>query len=148
MIISTQHLMPIHEPELSPPAQPVTATASSSTLEADPNAMAIDQQRPSNASVAGTNEAPIEIIDADDEKAVLPSVPPASKPLRPASTAREVDIDILLEASKLPLDVGIFNSTRSAGGDDKIRKYLQAVLVIGGTAAIPGMAHALESRLV
>ena len=35
---------------------------------------------------------------------------------------------------------------RAAGGDEKIRKYLQAVLVIGGTALVPGMAHALESR--
>ena len=55
-------------------------------------------------------------------------------------------IDLLLEASKLPLDVAIFNSTRAAGGDDKIRKYLQAVLVVGGTALTPGVAHALESR--
>jgi actin-related protein 8 len=57
-------------------------------------------------------------------------------------------IDICFEASKLPLDVAIFNSARAAGGNDKIRKYLQAVLVIGGTARIPGMTHALESRLV
>lgn len=56
-------------------------------------------------------------------------------------------IDLFLEASKLPLDVAIFNCTRAAGGDDKIRKYLQAVLVVGGTALTPGMAHALESRL-
>lgn len=57
-------------------------------------------------------------------------------------------IDLFLEASKLPLDVAIFNCTRAAGGDDKIRKYLQAVLVVGGTAQTPGMAHALESRYV
>ena len=65
-------------------------------------------------------------------------------------TSKEVapQIDLFLEASKLPLDVAIFNSTRAAGGDDKIRKYLQAVLVVGGTALTPGMAHALESRYV
>jgi actin-related protein 8 len=57
-------------------------------------------------------------------------------------------IDSCFEASKLPLDVAIFNSARAAGGDEKIRKYLQAVLVIGGTALVPGMAHALESRHV
>lgn len=145
MIISTQHLMPIHEPELSPAPQPVTATVSNSTQEADPNAMAIDQKGPSTASATGTNEAPIEIIDVDDDKASLPTVPPAPKPQRPVIPGQEIDIS--LEASKLPLDVGIFNSARSAGGDEKIRKYLQAVLVIGGTALIPGMAHALESRL-
>ena len=49
-------------------------------------------------------------------------------------------IDVVFEASKLPLDVAIFNSARAAGGDERIRKYLQAVLVVGGTAHIPGMA--------
>ncbi|CAK5283142.1 unnamed protein product [Mycena citricolor] len=57
------------------------------------------------------------------------------------------DIDVADEASRLPLDVAIFNSTRAAGGDDKIRKYLQAVLIIGGGANVPGMNHGLESRL-
>lgn len=55
-------------------------------------------------------------------------------------------IDVCFEASKLPMDVAIFNSARAAGGDEKIRKYLQAVLVVGGCALVPGMAHALESR--
>lgn len=58
-----------------------------------------------------------------------------------------VAIDVSFEAAKLPLDVAIFNSARAAGGDDKIRKYLQALLVVGGGASLPGMAHALESRL-
>ncbi|KAH9967476.1 actin-related protein [Russula dissimulans] len=57
------------------------------------------------------------------------------------------NLDIAFEASKLPMDVAIFNSARAAGGDEKIRKYLQAVLVVGGTALIPGISHALESRL-
>jgi actin-related protein 8 len=58
------------------------------------------------------------------------------------------NLDIAFEASKLPMDVAIFNSARAAGGDEKIRKYLQAVLVVGGTALIPGISHALESRRV
>jgi actin-related protein 8 len=89
-------------------------------------------------------------------KAPLPSVPTPSqtsglKPMignkAPAPTyPGGFAIDVCFEASKLPLDVAIFNSARAAGGDEKIRKYLQAVLVVGGTALIPGMAHALESR--
>ena len=69
-------------------------------------------------------------------------------PTAPANTPYlgNLPIDVCFEASKLPLDVAIFNSARAAGGDEKIRKYLQAVLVIGGSALIPGMAHALESR--
>ena len=55
-------------------------------------------------------------------------------------------VDISFEASKLPLDVAIYNSARAAG-EEKVKKYLQAVLVIGGSALIPGMTHALESRL-
>ena len=58
------------------------------------------------------------------------------------------NIDVFFEASKLPLDVAIVNSPRGTQQDDKVRKYLQAVLVIGGTARLPGMVHALESRLV
>lgn len=75
----------------------------------------------------------------------LPAVP--SEVPEPTSEANgSYGVDVFFEASKLPLDVAIFNSARAAGGDDKIRKYLQAVLVIGGTALMPGMAHALESR--
>jgi hypothetical protein len=62
------------------------------------------------------------------------------------SYSRGCSIDVYFEASKLPLDVAIFNSARATGGDEKIRKYLQSILVIGGSALIPGMAHALESR--
>lgn len=55
-------------------------------------------------------------------------------------------IDVCFEASKLPLDIAIFNSVRATGGEEKIRKYLQAVLVVGGTALTQGVVHALESR--
>ena len=64
------------------------------------------------------------------------------------TTSGGFNLDIAFEASKLPMDVAIFNSARAAGGDEKIRKYLQAVLVVGGTALIPGISHALESRRV
>lgn len=71
--------------------------------------------------------------------------PPPVYPL-PGTYPGGFGIDVAFEAGKLPLDVAIFNSARAAGGDEKIRKYLQAVLVVGGTALVPGMAHALESR--
>ncbi|TFK85506.1 actin-like ATPase domain-containing protein [Polyporus arcularius HHB13444] len=97
-------------------------------------------------------DKPLEVIDVDelDTKALTaPAVPAqAHHPPIPVSMAYGAfNIDVSFEASKLPLDVAIFNSARAAGGDEKIRKYLQAVLVIGGTALVPGMAHALESRL-
>ncbi|KAL4250210.1 actin family protein [Abortiporus biennis] len=101
----------------------------------------------------GTADAPMEIVDDESEKplsAVVPSQTPQTQktPVQPIHVyPGGYAIDVAFEASKLPLDVAIFNSARAAGGDEKIRKYLQAVLVIGGTALVPGMAHALESRL-
>lgn len=93
---------------------------------------------------------PIEVVDPEDES--KPAEPATKTPTQPPPSAPSYPggypIDVAFEASKLPLDVGIFNSARAAGGEEKIRKYLQAVLVVGGTALIPGMAHALESRQV
>ena len=110
----------------------------------------------------GTADAPMEIVDGDETDTKPPAVPPApivvAAPqiaptiiFQPPSLTAPIypggfPIDVFFEASKLPLDVAIFNSARASGGDEKIRKYLQAVLVIGGTALTPGMAHALESR--
>jgi len=106
-----------------------------------------------NVTGEGTADAPMEISDTEGpETKPLPIIPQEQlhahysaqhQPTYPGGFA----IDVCFEASKLPLDVAIFNSARAAGGDEKIRKYLQAVLVIGGTALVPGMAHALESRL-
>lgn len=102
---------------------------------------------PSAGPIEGSAEMPM-VIDDDVEikpnAALDPAIPPAPIQLY----AGGYTIDVSFEASKLPLDVAIFNSARAAGGDEKIRKYLQAVLVIGGTAMVPGMAHALESRCV
>lgn len=99
------------------------------------------------------SDMPIDLVDVDEEikaPGTQPSGPVQSAPTQPAPSAPlfpgGYPIDVAFEASKLPLDVAIFNSARAAGGDEKIRKYLQAVLVIGGTALIPGTAHALESR--
>lgn len=100
----------------------------------------------------------MEIVDVEDESKPPLATPPASaetpnnassqpQDVHPPSTNPAVPpIDVCFEASKLPLDVAIFNCARAAGGDEKIRKYLQAVLIIGGSSLIPGMNHALESR--
>lgn len=99
----------------------------------------------------GDSHVPIEIIDLEDDTKVSASQQHSNGARNindpsPVKYPGGYAIDVCFEASKLPLDVAIFNSARAAGGDEKIRKYLQAVLVIGGTALIPGMAHALESR--
>lgn len=121
-------------------------------MEPDPQAIVVDEpETVPMVTVNGTD------VDGQDESKMPPSnrTPTAEAGTNNAgpnqisqSPAGESSIDIIFEASKLPLDVAIFNSARAAGGDEKIRKYLQAVLVIGGVAHTPGMGHALESRFV
>ena len=124
----------------------------------------IEQQEVSLPSTADPTPLPTATEPTDGDAAMVVEVEREDKTPQPNPPAHPVPqvlpqpgpsvgdfpgglpIDVCLEASKLPLDVAIFNSARACGGDDKIRKYLQAVLVIGGGAQIPGMAHALESR--
>lgn len=84
-------------------------------------------------------------VEGNGKSAALNASPPQ---IQASLYPGGLPIDVSFEASKLPLDVAIFNSTRAAGGDEKIKKYLQAVLIVGGTARITGMAQALESRYV
>ncbi|KAF5383740.1 hypothetical protein D9615_003529 [Tricholomella constricta] len=165
MVISTQHLMPAGLPSDSATKKGPTGALPGTSTPAElhePQAILADDQNPTPSAPGNTFTDGIEIIDVEDEsKAPINSHPGVTgtndntngthahgatsqtPPAYPGGFA----IDVCFEASKLPLDVAIFNSARAAGGDDKIRKYLQAVLVIGGTAHIPGMSHALESRL-
>lgn len=130
-----------------------TPTATVASPASVPPSVPAPAPVPASTVGDGTADLPMEIIDVDelDSKPSLPgmSLPVSVQPLlQPAHIyPGGYPIDVCFEASKLPLDVAIFNSARAAGGDEKIRKYLQAVLVIGGSALVPGMAHALESRL-
>ncbi|KAF9518979.1 hypothetical protein BS47DRAFT_1370856 [Hydnum rufescens UP504] len=63
-------------------------------------------------------------------------------------------IDIRSESSKQPLDHAIFHSIRACaagtsgvGANERLKKMLACILVVGGTALTPGMLHALESRV-
>jgi actin-related protein 8 len=171
MMISTQHLMPTFPPASTAAESaedPGKAQPPSGTETADTPATSEKRQGKSNAKTdksgpptgePSSTDGPGDIIDIEDESkapgsSAQPSTAangakpsPGTKPSTPTYPGGFA-IDVCFEASKLPLDVAIFNSARAAGGDEKIRKYLQAVLVIGGTALIPGMAHALESRHV
>jgi len=169
MVISTQHLMPAGLPTDSPTKKGQTSAGGTSLAGTSTPAEQPDLQSTLTDDLNATATPPVvansadgvDIIDVEDEsKAPTPTHqgpgtgPSASVNAGNAGTGQTpsvypggFSIDVPFEASKLPLDVAIFNSARAVGGDDKIRKYLQAVLVIGGTAHIPGMSHALESRL-
>ncbi|KAF4569681.1 actin-like protein arp8 [Pleurotus pulmonarius] len=149
MLISTEHLMSEAPAPVDPPANGVV----------NDQAEKSEKRENAPASLAdGSTDTPMEIVDVEDESKPRLATPPASaetpnassqpQDVHPPSANPAVPpIDVYFEASKLPLDVAIFNSARAAGGDEKIRKYLQAVLIIGGSSLIPGMNHALESRL-
>ncbi|KAI0306069.1 actin-like ATPase domain-containing protein [Multifurca ochricompacta] len=98
-------------------------------------------------SKAPTPPLPSSTAGADDGAPETTAPSPGTGEGAGTGSSGGFNLDIAFEASKLPMDVAIFNSARAAGGDEKIRKYLQAVLVVGGTALVPGISHALESRL-
>lgn len=163
MIISTQHLLPPpstaptdvrHSPvPISQSQEEIGGKQEQQEVSLSSTAQATPPVESTGSGPGGVPaDAPMEVIDVEGD--VKPSpipVPPQPQPSQSSapvsSNYNGLGIDVCFEASKLPLDVAIFNSARASGGDDKIRKHLQAVLVIGGSALIPGMAHALESRL-
>ncbi|KAI9464248.1 hypothetical protein HD554DRAFT_1286387 [Boletus coccyginus] len=168
MIISTQHLLPTPPPAADGSVPKVTsAVPSQGGSPANPteNGAKVEQQEVSLPSTADPTPPPAAAEPTDGDAAMVIDVeredktPQANPPAQPAPQVLPqpgpspgnfpggLPIDVCLEASKLPLDIAIFNSARASGGDERIRKYLQAVLIIGGGAQIPGMAHALESRL-
>jgi actin-related protein 8 len=156
MIISTQHLFAPRNQEAPASGQQTPAVATQG------NDVPSEIPAPAKSEVTSTSDTPIE----GEATSKAPTPPPPSSTVGVDEVVPEIaaaspgtgegagtssgglNIDIAFEASKLPMDVAIFNSARAAGGDEKIRKYLQAVLVVGGTALIPGISHALESRRV
>jgi actin-related protein 8 len=172
MIISTQHLFARNLAALenatgqsqnqdAPASGQQTPLAGATAAQAGD--VASEAPAPAKSDETSTSDTPIE----GEATSKAPTPPPASsaggaeEPVAETaaaspgtggegagSTSGGINLDIAFEASKLPMDVAIFNSARAAGGDEKIRKYLQAVLVVGGTALIPGISHALESRCV
>lgn len=139
---------------MEPPGTPSVTSSGTPTEQPDSSKLPTPSQ-PSAEEGSGDAAAMDVDIEGDVKLVADPTEngkqqPTANVPRSksPGTYTNRFDIDICFEASKLPLDVAIFNSTRAAGGDEKIRKYLQAVLVVGGTGSMPGMSHALESRYV
>lgn len=172
MIISTQHLFATRNlaalESATAPNQNQDAPASgqqtpfTGAATAQTGDVASEAPAPSKSDETSASDTPME--GEATSKAPTPPLPSSSGGADEAvpenaatspgtgegtgTTSGGLNLDIAFEASKLPMDVAIFNSARAAGGDEKIRKYLQAVLVVGGTALIPGISHALESRRV
>jgi len=99
-----------------------------------------------NGASRSTSRTPTEVqAEANSQTSQSAETTSTAAPTQTPVYPGGYSIDVPFEASMLPLDVAIFNSVRAAG-EDRIRKYLQMVLLIGGSAQISGIAPALESR--
>ncbi|KAI5475415.1 actin-related protein 8 [Pseudohyphozyma bogoriensis] len=68
-------------------------------------------------------------------------------PTRQTTPAKEVSIDVRVEASKMPLDVAVLESILAAGTEDRMKKVCQNVLIVGGSGLIHNVGFAVESRV-
>ncbi|KAF8623025.1 hypothetical protein AX15_006537 [Amanita polypyramis BW_CC] len=150
MIISTQHLLTASNDDTG--AKRTEPAVGTSQQVEDTNIGDRDEQSVSKDELQAEVPNQAELIDIDDDgktpNAVHRITPRPSQAQTPVpAQLGGFSIDVCFEASKLPLDIAIFNSVRATGGEERVRKYLQAVLVVGGTALTQGIVHALESRL-
>ena len=104
----------------------------------------IDAFRASSPAVSGTGTGV--------GKAPFSNHPPLQKSVTPVpAEAMPVplnSVDHELESGKLPLDVAVYESITQAGGDDKVKRVISNILVIGGVANMQGTGMALQSRYV
>ncbi|ELU37826.1 Actin domain-containing protein [Rhizoctonia solani AG-1 IA] len=141
-----------------------TRTARSEDAQADPSDLpAQDGQSGQPESIQRSpspTQPPTATIDESTREDRAPSVeiipeldatakPPKSKSVASNSAPPPVpvQIDVRWEASKLPLDVAIFNSARAAGGVDRIKKFLQVVIIVGGTILFSRLSKSYGARM-
>lgn len=146
-----------------PSAQPVhinvdPETSNVAVQDQGPNAMG-HNSTPNDVRMAGMGDVVL------DHSHILPhTVAQTDNGLHaPYGNGDTLEGRVRFEASKIPLDVAVFNSIRISespfnvplvtsaqlgvvAATDKIKKFLQVVLVVGGTALTPGIIQALESR--
>lgn len=121
---------------LDPPQQPSNPTngpeidANAST--SDPSSQPSSQQQTQDS----TASSPIPPVLAPHHQAPAPYVPPP------------LIFDVVAEAGKVPLEVAICNSVLSLPSEDKVKRMTSSLLLVGGTASLPALGYALQSRYV
>jgi actin-related protein 8 len=91
----------------------------------------------------------VEMLFADEETPVPAAVPvPEVAPVVEATAYdwSNVTFDIVLEASKSPLDGAIAAAIASAGTENKVKTASTSILLIGGTSALKGLGAFISER--
>jgi hypothetical protein len=55
-------------------------------------------------------------------------------------------VDVPVESSKIPLDVAVMTSLSTAQTEERVKKLVSGLLLVGGTSLIPGAGWAVQSR--
>ena len=91
----------------------------------------------------------VEMLFADEETPVVAAAPvPEIAPVIEATAYdwSNVTFDIVLEASKSPLDGAIAAAIASAGTENKVKTASTSILLIGGTSALKGLGAFISER--
>ncbi|KDQ13053.1 hypothetical protein BOTBODRAFT_160982 [Botryobasidium botryosum FD-172 SS1] len=161
MVISTAHLAPAPAPHPQQQGELLTTAAGAAGSSADGSVtpLGVGEETPAVSDTSGTPKRAATPTKGGGEltkpstRANSP-VPTPTAPAASTSTATAptvypggFTIDVRAEASKLGLDAAVIHSIRAAGAADKVKKLLQVVLIVGGSALVPGLINALEARL-
>jgi actin-related protein 8 len=91
----------------------------------------------------------VDMLFADEETPVPAAAPaPEVAPVVEATAYdwSNVNFDIVLEASKSPLDGAIAAAIVSAGTENKVKTASTSILLIGGTSALKGLGAFISER--
>jgi actin-related protein 8 len=91
----------------------------------------------------------VEMLFADEEPPIAAAAPvPEIAPVVEATAYdwSNVNFDIVLEASKSPLDGAIAAAIASAGTENKVKTASTSILLIGGTSALKGLGAFISER--
>ena len=142
---SVQHL----EPRAVIPTIPVVSV-DANYVDAEKAAQVKIEEAPSEpvgsqAGHDGSLPPPASASVQPNSEPVILTIPQQASEATPEPLPN-VTVDHAFESSKLPLEVAICESIAQAGSDEKIKRVVTNILVVGGVANMPGVAVALQSR--
>lgn len=122
----------------------------------DPESASLTVPENSMAAVspAGTpNPDTKPVGDEANQASLAPGAPPATtaKPQEQGNDEEDEEdavptLDYVAESSKLPLDVAVMESLAQCGSDDRLKRVITNILLVGGLSNMQGVGFALQSR--